>query len=1209
MMARIADSYRFRAEAIRLNWARVASTAIDQQAFDPRLSAIVDSKALETRSMDIRLTWACAKELGVPYGPFTVWTREAADDSLKEVEFSSWWTSDGLAIWWGGDEAARVRVACDVGTISEPVALYLFRTSPSLHDATAAIALSPTSNTAVLDLRTSGATIGLLVNGSNPRVSVTRLDDVVNDPNWKPLEIVGLPVDQPWPGTGYDTGPQGPVATPMAPRDAAVMRLIRGGPPLGWPTLTENGRRAPIWEAPDPKALVEEVRKRVLPEIAALYDGSVPEYEQCTLSSARPVDPPQQEGKQSGLAASVDARPWATLNLPAHSDAFLNLAMGFGSAYSEERALPEQIAVGGSDFLVTADYRQHRWAGGGSAEFAAYAPAALTHAATPSPAALSAVRSGLVPPSTADLAWRETVKLGWLRQPTTAGLGIVTETAVARYDAGSADAEALIEKRDPSGWRPLVVSPDAPAGKPGNDHTSVVDGAAEIPLSSGGRHVGYAVTVTDVYGVWSPWSDVDYAGDEPGPGPSRIIKLALTTGYAGTTTCPASLDLEVASEWLQRRTHNIELVAMFFRMATPSASPPPGLSPSQPTPAGCFRLDLGIAFSGDVPSGSGCVVSALNAEGTADEVPGSAQGDGGRRYAVHADVPTLDFSSTRRWGVQAWTRRAVFVGPSPSAWVPDAANPALTSAASPVPVPPLPLPLPPGVPLASLPDAEGRSHARVRWTLPGGAPVRRIALWECAETALRQRVGLPPRAPDTDSPGVRLAALWSAYDALPAETRRLAFRRVAEVDGGLRDYDAVLPKGSTDIHFFLATSITDTGVESPWPEDPIDPHKHLQAAMSPRLRRPAPPLVRSQVTPSGDIVIDLASVSPLPVDRFRLLRSRSEAAARRADTMGPAFAEVSVGGPSGDTDEITGDPIYKATWSGSFPKSWDEWSVRAIAIPVDTVPVEAIRGLHSEASDAIAIIAQPDGPPDLGPLVIEETDGSHLGLVVRTSTSAPVHPIPVGDHLIGATIAGTILPRAPLPELPETSLAAPPLPATGPTLERGARSNGRSPLALWFSRAAATDPVEIAIRLADPRGRVTELTASVPGWVPPPVLDLVLLDVIPVSGRGVGISVGSDAPVDVLQPYTLAVRARQIGRLGLLGLPPRRPLSASIHLSDIAPSAAPGAGGDIQFGWRPDEEHHRVYDIWIPLTAPMNATITLIAPDGGEITVSASAPA
>lgn len=1207
-MARIADVYRFRAEAVRLNWPFIADKINRPQRTHRMELRAEHSDELRARSGDIRVTWAAAKELGVPYGPFTVWTRGRQDDRLEQVEVTSWWAEEGLAFWWGGTQAARVRVQCDVGSTSQPVGLFLFRTAPSLYDAVASVAVQPTSNTVTLDVPTSGAVMGLLVNGSNPQVSITRLDDVINDDAWKPIEIVGLPVEPDW-GTKYDTSEQGPVDNLMSPRDAAAHRLLRGGPPFGWHPVTQAGRLAPEWSAPDTEALIEEVQKFVLPEVAGLYDGSVPEYDQWRISNTRAVTPPQQGGKQSALDTTADAKPWAALNIPAHSDAFLNLVTGFGSCYSQERMLPEQIGVGGSDFLITAQYREVAPAGTGSAEFAAFAPQGIAHAQTPAPAPLTARRSGLVPPPQPDLAWRETVRLNWKLTPLTAGLGVPTESALARYDAAATQAEALIDKREPTGWRPLVLSADAPRPKPGSDATSVVDGGAEIPLGSGGRQVGYAVAVSDVYGVWSRWSDVPYAGDEPGPEGARLVSVALSTHFAGGPACPAALDLEVAAEWLQRRTRSIAIVALFYPMATPTSAPPVEFDPDfVPLPgSGYFRRDLGIDFVGDVPVGVGCDVTALNADGTAPETPGPDQGDGGRRYAVHADVPTLDFGTIRRWGVQFWVQRELYVGQSPSGWTPDAGHPAVASAASPVPVEPLPIPPLPGVPLASLPDAEGRAHARVAWSLPSGAAVRRTAIWECAETALRQTVGMPSQAPDTDPPGARLLALRTAYDALSFERRRQLFRRVTELDGAVRDYDAILPKGSTDIHLFAVTTITDSGVESPWPSGAAE--SAIRAVMAPRLRHPAPPLVRSRPDTAGVTAIELSSSSPVPVSRFRLLRTRSEAAARRADTMGPAFAEVAVDATVGPVDAVTGDPTYTATWTGAFPPSWDDWFVRAIAIPVDQVPVQAVRGMPSDPSDVVSISAVPDGPPDLAPLTVE-TDAAHTGIVVRTSTAAPVRTVPAGDHRGGATAGAVTLPYVVLQALPETPLVSPPAAATDVVLERGVRTSGRTPLALWFTRSVAADPVDVAVRVIDPLGRVTERTETVPGWVPPPALDLSLVDVFVIVGRGVAVVVSSDAPVNVVPPYELAVRATQRQRRSQFPpqlRPLQRPLTASMKLPDIPRSSTPPARGGIQFGWRRAEDHGRLYDIWIPLGAPLTASITLVAPDGGRLTVTAEA--
>ncbi len=79
-MARRADSFLFRAQAVSLNWEEIARHKLSdgQQHVGGRL-AFPDQKSLSQHTGDIHLTWACAKELGVPRGPFTVWTRPRSD--------------------------------------------------------------------------------------------------------------------------------------------------------------------------------------------------------------------------------------------------------------------------------------------------------------------------------------------------------------------------------------------------------------------------------------------------------------------------------------------------------------------------------------------------------------------------------------------------------------------------------------------------------------------------------------------------------------------------------------------------------------------------------------------------------------------------------------------------------------------------------------------------------------------------------------------------------------------------------------------------------------------------------------------------------------------------------------------------------------------------------------------------------------------------
>lgn len=1225
-MARRADSFNFRAQAAQLNWASIVQRlwGTGRGLPDPR-AQLPDEKTLRIHSMDIHLAWACSAELGVPLGPFTVWTRPGSQDKLREVPVSLSSRDHGIGLWWGGVEAACVEVTCDVLDPARPVGLLLVRTAPTIYDTVAATALMPAGPTATIRLLCSGATIAVLINGANPVVQIQTLEDVVNDPAWKPIEIVGLPIDQPWGGTAYDSTDQGPVSALVSPEEAAVMRLIRGGPIAGWAPFTQSGHPAPPWAAPDPKLLVEEVRKQLLPEITQLYDGATPEYEQSAITGSRVVDGPRQGGRTSTLATTVDVGPWGMLMLPAMSDPFLNLATGFGSAYSIEAIERWQIGVGGSDFLVTAKYASLQPPHQGPVEMAAYCPPAMHHLMVPDPTGLTAKRAGLVAPPAPDQTWRESVKVGWNRLTVTAALGSVSESAVARFDtAAGSPAESLLPKRDSGGWRPFTISPDAPKGQPGHDRVSVSDGAAEIPMGSGGRNVGYSVVVGDIFGVWSSWRDVPYSGDEPGPHPPRIVSLALQATYAGSPSCPASLDAEISVEWTERTPAAVELVALFFPMALPTSPPPAGLSPTGPTPAGCFRRDIGLTFAGDIPTGVGCTVVSLDADGEHPMTPGPGQGNGGRRYALHSDIPLLDFGSTNRWGMQMFARRTLLVGASPSPWSPDSAHPALSSAASPIPVVPLPPPAPPGVPLGSTLDMQGCSHVLVQWSLPAGVDVRTIVVWEVAEASLRQRCGLSSRAPDTDSPGVRLAALWAAYDALTPTQRRNAFRRVRELGVGTNQLDVTLPKGSTDIHLFVVTTVTTSGVDSPWPSGPGAPHEHLQAAIAPRMRRPSPPLARSSVASDGTVTIQLSAASAVPVRAFRLLRTRSELAAMSSDTMGPAFAEPPVDTPTpAATDAVTGFPIYTATWTGPFPPAWDQWLVRAVALAVDTVPVAGVRGLPSESGDVVSFLVPPDGPPDLAPLTYDIWAGDHRGVVIRSSTTAPVRALPLGSHRFTATAGTQTFVATPIEQLAETPLTtAPAAAATAAVLERGARASGHSPVALWFTRPVAADPVQVTLRLVDPLGRATEQTLTVPGYVPPPPIQLAVVGVSVIAARGVVVRLACDADPSAEPPFVMEVSASQRGRFfgpiralqltGTVGPLPffGRTLQGTFPFDQIPVEGLPfRPGAEIQVVRRRPSmlPNQGDYAVWVPLTAPVSIGISVVAPDGAQVSVTATA--
>ncbi len=1225
-MARVAQPLLFRAETTLLPWGAIAGRLVREFV---RGQGGTDAVAewmkrvgseVKARQSDVHLTWACARDLGMPRGAFTVWRRDRGDERFSKPErVTDWPSGSGSRVLGWADVAAVVRVTYTPVDPAASSGLFVYRTEGSVDSIVGAeVAAAGSGNPTTVEVRTSGATFGRLVNGSNPTVTIVTLADCVNDPAWKPLEIVGLPLERGW-GSGYDESDQGLIAAPTSPIDAALDRLKRGMPPIGWGPVTQTGHRAPTWEQADPEAVVKEILVDLLPEIAPMYDPSVPERQQYTLEFTRAVDGPTQDGRMSTAETTAKLRPWSMLALPAQTDPVLNLALGFGATYRTESGDRPDLTIGRSDLMVTAVYeRPGLLLRGGKAELAAYAPYATRHEAVPPPTTLQAERSGLVAPRPADQPWRESITVRWDRLTTSAALGRVTAGALARYAPSApltTPAEALNPPRLGRGYRPLTLSPDGPPDTPGAAKVTFVDGAAEIPIGSGGRSVGYAVSVVDLHGVWSPWRDVAYAGDEPAPMPPRLISARLDTRYAGSPSCPAELVLEAALDWTERIPTQLDVVAIFYPMATASSAPPAGVDPGAATPAGCFRRDLGLTFAGDVPTGSGCTVDSLTPDGDAVMTPGPGQGDGGRRYRLTAPVPTLDFASTSRWGVQVWLRSQLRVGASPTAYVPDAAHPARAIAASPVPVVPLPPPAPPGVPLGSTPDAQGCSHVRVRWSLPaGGAGVRTCVVWEVSETALRQRAGLP-KAAETDSPGVRLAALWAAYDAMTPVAQRAAFRRLLELPGTARDADITLPKGSTDIHLFTVTTQSMTGIESPWPGPAASGHLHLQAAMAPRLRRPAPPLVRPEVGMDGTSTLRLYAASSVPVARFLVFATRSEAAARDRESMGPAVLTIPVVAAPAAIDPVTNTPIYEANSTLTRPPSWEPWLLRAVAEPVDTVPVEAVRGVPSPASDIVSVSLPPTTPPDLEPLTAVRWSADHRSVLIRTSTSAPVRGLAggVGPHRISARVTGsggagvvTVVPLADLGSLPQVDLtAAPAGPTTpaGPTpvLERGARGSGRTPLALWFTLPAAGDAAEVSLTLVDPSGRATEHTLSVPPYVAPPAYTIT----IPrwtVRPTGVVVSIFTDAPRTVAAGFSLRVRASTRGPLG-------RPITITrtVPLAKIVT-------GKLYFAT--DGKIHIVrvtkvlppggpqYAAWVPLTGRFTVTASLLGRDGSEVSAS-----
>ena len=108
---RVSASLLFRAEATRLPWAQIGYRALRTDQHVDVKWADEMKRRTAGRDQDVHVWWACAAALGVPRGPFTVWVGNPSTKRVKEVPVTTVPHAAGLAMTWGGAEAAHILVA------------------------------------------------------------------------------------------------------------------------------------------------------------------------------------------------------------------------------------------------------------------------------------------------------------------------------------------------------------------------------------------------------------------------------------------------------------------------------------------------------------------------------------------------------------------------------------------------------------------------------------------------------------------------------------------------------------------------------------------------------------------------------------------------------------------------------------------------------------------------------------------------------------------------------------------------------------------------------------------------------------------------------------------------------------------------------------------------------------------------------------------
>jgi hypothetical protein len=232
-VAYLVDPTRFRAEGALVDWSVVAG----------RLGHADLAGMLEGHGPVLQLRWMLRGDMGMPTEPFTVWhrPRKARKPQTLKVDVSqlSVFLGSQLVDWHDTMSVVEVDISGGAGTV------FAFAGAPTPAHAVA-FATAPGGATTLR--LTASSMDGLLVPSA---VTVNQVrgisaDDLSQGAGWERLELVGLPVLRPeWDDVDNHSADQGLMVSLTTPIKAAVQRLGRGAPLVGWGRLLDSATPAP----------------------------------------------------------------------------------------------------------------------------------------------------------------------------------------------------------------------------------------------------------------------------------------------------------------------------------------------------------------------------------------------------------------------------------------------------------------------------------------------------------------------------------------------------------------------------------------------------------------------------------------------------------------------------------------------------------------------------------------------------------------------------------------------------------------------------------------------------------------------------------------------------------------------------------------------------------------------------------------------------
>jgi hypothetical protein len=1082
----IVDPAHFHAEGAIVNWPLAAR----RQGVNPDGAKNLGSV--------VELRWMLKADRGLPTEPFVVWTRphsnipgyQALTLAQRQLLFSGGVT---LLTWTEGTvTSVRLSVTAPSGGT-----VFAFAGAPTVSNIVALATIPAGATSVEINAKTITSlvvSVGVTVNsalGLPP-------GGYANAPGWTQVEVVGLPVAlAQWGGVGKHGAPQGLVSSFTDAPTAAIARLTRGAPPFGWGPNIAAGVPAPVWSAPDFHKLVDEVNVDLLKFLHDVAKNFAPQDQAAQTVNVFLPPPKNSLGEHVNKpGTNTKLAPLPMTYMAAATDAFLNLALGFGTAYPNVQ-LPDNNL--GLDFMVTARWEKGFDGKSAPVDYAAVIPAPGAPPAPPAPANVATEVIGALRPLAVDGDWRESVRLYWDRPPVMQ-LFRIASCAAARVSTSPAEPTvALMEQRPSGGYRTIVLGGQLDPPEPVDPEwwrVHIMDREIPIPANPGTRLMKYGACVQDIYGQWSPWVAADSSISQPALDVVRLANPKLTpVAPASGSICPATLEFDFLWDWRIRGPGQISIRGDMYSAAThgdppPSLTVPPGLDRS----LGGGGAALAVTFAGDTPTAPGASIVPVTEDGS-NTAPsfGVAQGTN-RRYRVTLPGLSLDFGGTPFIGVALWANGQENIAPNRLTSFAD--QPLVTSTGD---------PRPPVVPvfhvkLGSIPDASGSSHVQLSWTPQPNAAG--YFVYEATEASLLDTWALP-EPQQTDTLDARLLVIRNQFKVNPVRRPFHRYNAKALTGTGV---DVPLPKGSKGIHLFVVLGISAGQVEGDWPSGP-SPEDALMAIAAPHITKPAAPMIEVQrfldttTVPATYKAKVLLTTRPGPRPAMvELYRVRVDDAAKQVDTMGPPIARLQ--SSSGPWNVVTApDPDYGpyiTTVDGvdGQPGSWRRVWYRATSWSKEDDSRGGLPG-RSDASNAAWIVLPPSDGPAIGAPAVG-SGPTPPDVMIQWTCDAPLKRTPLGPHQIAvrATVAGS----APLLSLDATLDALPQAaPATGSGAWIVSTAAGLTTYRALVRRAAITDAFSFAVRITDPLGRTGAQLITVPAGAvdPPPDLSNLAVNNVP----------------------------------------------------------------------------------------------------------------